>query len=83
MEDVNETIEDVLPSLRPKKRLILTTQLIQQLIRPPPAPFLAGDSKSHYENVTYCINKSALGDACRAIHFFSNNPFMLNSPDKM
>ncbi|KAK4800146.1 hypothetical protein SAY86_025511 [Trapa natans] len=83
MEDGNETIEDGFSSVRPKKRLILSTQLMQQLIRPPPAPFLAGDNKSYYEYVTYCINKLALGDACQGIHFFSNRSVMPNSSDKI
>ncbi|KAK4766660.1 hypothetical protein SAY87_008302 [Trapa incisa] len=83
MEDGNETSEDELSSVRPKKRLILSTQLMQQLIRSPPAPFLSGDSRSHYENVTYCINKSALGDACQGIHFFRNSSLVPNSSDKI
>lgn len=79
MEDGGETNKDGLPSPRPKKRLILTTQLMQQLLRPPPAPFLAGDSRSHYENVTYCVSKSALGDACDAIDFSCNNSSKTNN----
>ncbi|OWM90380.1 hypothetical protein CDL15_Pgr014682 [Punica granatum] len=83
MEDETETNEDGLPSLRPRKRLILTTQLMQQLLRPPPAPFLAGDARSHYENVTYCVSKLALGDACQAIHYSSHDPSMPNSSEKV
>lgn len=82
MVDDIETNEG-LPSLRPKKRLVLTAQLMQQLIRPPPAPFLALDSSSQYENVTYCVNKSAVGDACRVVHFSKDDPSMSNCSEKM
>ncbi|KAK4801156.1 hypothetical protein SAY86_021643 [Trapa natans] len=83
MEDGIETNEYGLPSQRPKRRLILTSQLMQQLLRPPPAPFLAGDGRSQYENVTYCVNKSAVGDACRAVHFSYDSHSMASDSEKI
>ncbi|KAK3005954.1 hypothetical protein RJ639_017657, partial [Escallonia herrerae] len=64
VEDVAEMIEDMLPLLRPKKRLILTTQLMQQVLRPAPATFLAGGASSNCESVAYISARLALGDAC-------------------
>ncbi|KAK2989851.1 hypothetical protein RJ640_025510 [Escallonia rubra] len=64
VEDVAEMIEDMLPLLRPKKRLILTTQLMQQVLRPAPATFLSGSASSNCESVAYISARLALGDAC-------------------
>ena len=66
MEDEAEVVEDGLQMLRLKRRLILTKQLMQQLLRPPPAAFLSADASSHYESVAYFVARSALGDACSA-----------------
>ncbi|KAK3032570.1 hypothetical protein RJ639_036809 [Escallonia herrerae] len=64
VEDVAEMIEDMLPLLRPKKRLILTTQLMQQVLRPAPATFLSGGASSNCESMAYISARLALGDAC-------------------
>lgn len=66
VEDEAEVVEDGLQMLRLKRRLILTKQLMQQLLRPPPAAFLSADASSHYESVAYFVARSALGDACSA-----------------
>ncbi|KAL0421951.1 UNVERIFIED_CONTAM: hypothetical protein Slati_3218000 [Sesamum latifolium] len=50
-----ELIEDGPLELRSRRRLILTTQLMQQLFQPPPATILSTDAGS----------KVVLGDACR------------------
>ena len=50
-----------------RKRLILTTQLMQQLLPPVPAPILAAKVTSAHETLTYFLAKSALGDACSLI----------------
>lgn len=52
---------------RPKRRLVLTTQLIQQLLRPPSAAVLFADASLCYESVAYFVSRLALGDACSAI----------------
>lgn len=67
VEDETELIEDGPPVLRSKRRLILTTQLMQQLLHPPHAKVLSSDASSHYESVTYFVARSALGDACSTI----------------
>ncbi|MCD7469826.1 hypothetical protein HAX54_009129 [Datura stramonium] len=53
--------------LKVKRRLVLTTQLMQQLFRPPPSAILFSDAKSEYENVAYSISRLALGDACSMV----------------
>ncbi|KAJ8550727.1 hypothetical protein K7X08_000097 [Anisodus acutangulus] len=50
-----------------KRRLIFTTQLMQQLFRPPPSAILFSDANSEYENVAYVISILALGDACSMV----------------
>ena len=67
MEDASEMIEDgsLIPHAR--RRLILTTQLLQQLLPSVPAPILAAKVTSAHEIVTYFLAKSALGDACSLI----------------
>ncbi|ONI08828.1 hypothetical protein PRUPE_5G203400 [Prunus persica] len=67
VEDETEIIEDRLPMLRPKRRLVLTTQLMQQLLRPPSAAVLFADASLCYESVAYFVSRLALGDACSAI----------------
>ncbi|KAI3463905.1 hypothetical protein Pfo_020568 [Paulownia fortunei] len=67
VEDDAELIEDGPPLLRSKRRLILTTQLMQQLFRPPPATILSADASSKYESVTYAVSRAALGHACSAV----------------
>ncbi|KAL0384898.1 UNVERIFIED_CONTAM: hypothetical protein Sradi_2884100 [Sesamum radiatum] len=60
-----ELIEDGPLELRSRRRLILTTQLMQQLFQPPPATILSTDAGSKYESVTYTLSRVVLGDACR------------------
>ncbi|XP_042496056.1 uncharacterized protein LOC122075179 isoform X2 [Macadamia integrifolia] len=67
-EEEAEIIEDVQPLVRPRRRLILTTQLMQQLFRPGPASILSAEATSNYESVIYFIAKLALGDACSLIY---------------
>ncbi|GER53096.1 dentin sialophospho protein [Striga asiatica] len=67
VRDDAELNEDGSPLLRSKRRLILTTQLMQQLFRPPPASILSADSSSAHESVTYGASRVALGDACSVV----------------
>uniref|UniRef100_F6GT17 Uncharacterized protein n=2 Tax=Vitis vinifera TaxID=29760 RepID=F6GT17_VITVI len=64
VEDEAEIFEDGFPFLRPKRRLILTTQLMQQLLRPPPAAILSVDASSNCESVVYSVARLTLGDVC-------------------
>ncbi|XP_022728634.1 uncharacterized protein LOC111284150 isoform X2 [Durio zibethinus] len=64
VEDEPEMIEDWPPVLRSKRRLILTTQLMQQLLHAPPRVVLSADASKNYETVAYFVARSVLGDAC-------------------
>ncbi|XVF49985.1 hypothetical protein PTKIN_Ptkin04bG0059600 [Pterospermum kingtungense] len=64
VEDEPEMIQDWLPALRPKRRLILTRQLMQQLLCAPPRVVLSADASKNYETVAYFVARSVLGDAC-------------------
>ncbi|KAK0586343.1 hypothetical protein LWI29_005311 [Acer saccharum] len=67
VEDETELIEDGQSMLRSKRRLVLTTQLMQQLFRPPSAKVLTSLASAHHESVTYFVARSALGDACSSM----------------
>lgn len=69
MEDEAEMIEDGPPMPRPRRRLILTTQLMQQLIQSLPGAILSADAASEFESVAYFTAKLALGDACSLISY--------------
>lgn len=62
-----DSIDDGPPRLKARRRLMLTTQLTQQLFYPPPATILSADAKSEYESVAYSISRLALGDACSMV----------------
>jgi hypothetical protein len=64
VEDEAELIEDRPPMLRSKKRLILTTQLMQQLLCPAPVSILSANATSQFDTLTYFVAKLSLGDAC-------------------
>ncbi|KAH6830658.1 hypothetical protein C2S53_010137 [Perilla frutescens var. hirtella] len=64
IEDDAESIEDGRPALRSKRRLILTTHLMQQLLRPAPADVICADASHGYQNLAYHVSRTALGDAC-------------------
>ncbi|KAJ0973934.1 hypothetical protein J5N97_015899 [Dioscorea zingiberensis] len=66
-EDEAEMMEDDSSIPRPRKRLILTSQLTQLLLPPAPAAILAAEANSSYESLTYFVARSALGDACSSI----------------
>lgn len=76
MEDEAEMIEDAPPILRSKRRLILTTQLMQQLFHAPPAVLLSVDASSQYDSVAYFAARLALGDACCAISCSGNDALL-------
>ncbi|GLU12471.1 hypothetical protein SLE2022_291490 [Rubroshorea leprosula] len=64
VEDDVEWIEDWPPMLRSKRRLVLTTQLMQQLLHNAPRVVLSADASKNYESLAYFVARSALGDAC-------------------
>ncbi|KAI8528836.1 hypothetical protein RHMOL_Rhmol12G0178400 [Rhododendron molle] len=74
--DEAETIDDRLHKLRPKRRLILSTQLMQQLFCPPPLAVLSADASSSYETVAYLVARLALRDACSVIPCSGSDSFV-------
>ncbi|CAN8256910.1 unnamed protein product [Cochlearia groenlandica] len=77
-------LEDGAP-IRSKKRLIHTTQLMQQLLHPPPARVLSSIASSNYEFVAYKAARAALADACSSISADSseeNNSNLLSERTK-
>ncbi|KAK4395830.1 hypothetical protein Sango_1737300 [Sesamum angolense] len=73
VEDDAELIEDGPPMLRSKRRLTLTTHLMQQLLPPSPAAILSVDATTSYEIVAYAVSRIALGDACSTVSRSSNS----------
>lgn len=71
-------MEDGSLMLKPKRRLILTTQLMQQLLRPPAAAILSTDANLEYESVVYSISRLALGDACSVVSLADDKSDMLH-----
>ncbi|ONK60332.1 uncharacterized protein A4U43_C08F17090 [Asparagus officinalis] len=69
VEAPTKLIEDGSLMPQARRRLILTTQLMQQLLPTIPSPVLAAKVTSVYESVTYFLAKSALGEACGLISF--------------
>ncbi|XAR65525.1 hypothetical protein NMG60_11009674 [Bertholletia excelsa] len=75
MEDEAEMTEDVPPRLRSKRRLVFTTQLMQQLFRPPPATVLSSDASSNYDTVAHVVARLAVVDACSVIPCSGSSSF--------
>ncbi|XP_075490047.1 LOW QUALITY PROTEIN: uncharacterized protein LOC142528774 [Primulina tabacum] len=67
VDDDPELIEDGPPFLRSKRRLILTTQLMQQLFYPPPAGILSADASFKCVSVAYAVSRTMLGNVCSAV----------------
>lgn len=67
VERETDPSEDYLPMVRPKRRLILTTQLMQQVFHPPSAAVLSLDASSNHEIIVYSLARLALGGACSLI----------------
>ncbi|KAK8710760.1 hypothetical protein V6N13_146072 [Hibiscus sabdariffa] len=69
-----EIIEDWWPPvLRSKRRLVSTTQLMQQLLRAPPRVVLSADGSKKYESLAYFVSRSVLGDACSTAYIPESN----------
>ncbi|XVE54711.1 hypothetical protein DITRI_Ditri03aG0103700 [Diplodiscus trichospermus] len=68
VEDEPEMIEDWPPVFRSKRRLILTTQLMQQVLCAPPRVVLAEDASKDHETLAYFVARSVLGDACSSAY---------------
>lgn len=80
-EDDPESLEDSPLNYLPRKRLIVTTRLIQEVFPAIPARVLRAQAVSAYESATYNIAMLTLGDTCiissdnsRTIADNENNP---------
>ncbi|CAN4100376.1 unnamed protein product [Withania somnifera] len=83
-EKVKEGIgfnEEGAPGFKAKRRVILTTQLMQQLLPSPSAAILSAEANSEYESVAYSISRLALGDACSMV-YCSNGDMNMPRDDK-
>lgn len=60
-------MEDGQFMLRPRRRLLLATQLMQQLFSAPPSTILSMNANSGYDSVAYSVSRLALGDTCGAV----------------
>ncbi|XP_057722743.1 uncharacterized protein LOC130936647 isoform X1 [Arachis stenosperma] len=63
-EDAEQNEE---PTMKSRRRLVLTTQLMQQLFNPPPAAVLSADAKLNHESLVYSVARLVLGDACSSV----------------
>nr|KYP55456.1 hypothetical protein KK1_001668 [Cajanus cajan] len=82
VEDDVELVED-LPMMKSKRRLVLTSQLMQQLLNAPPAAVLSSDAKSHHESVVYSVARLVLGDACSLVSWSGNDTLMSSGSKKL
>ncbi|KAK4766916.1 hypothetical protein SAY86_014667 [Trapa natans] len=64
LEGELENILDKRPRMQARRRILLSTQLLQQLLRAPPAPTFSVDATSTYDSLTYFVAKVTIGDAC-------------------
>ncbi|OIV99976.1 hypothetical protein TanjilG_26314 [Lupinus angustifolius] len=81
VEDDAELVEDL--TMKSKRRLVLTTQLMQQLLNPPPAAVLSADVKLNHESVVYSVARLALGDACRSVSWSGSDTIVLPDSKKL
>ncbi|CAL1381581.1 unnamed protein product [Linum trigynum] len=62
-----EIIDDGPPAIKSKKRLILTTQIMQILLQPPPSWVMSADPTSQYDSAAHCVARLTLGDVCSSL----------------
>ncbi|KAL8244145.1 hypothetical protein R6Q59_010403 [Mikania micrantha] len=73
MENVDDDGDLIEDAKRPKRRIILSTQLMNQLFPPPLSTLLSTDATSNYESVAFYAARLALGDACNLVSCVSNS----------
>ncbi|XP_076903223.1 uncharacterized protein LOC143558230 [Bidens hawaiensis] len=64
LKEEAESLGDSSWKFHSKKRIILTTQLMQVLFRPAPVAILSDDAYTCYNTISYFAARLALGDAC-------------------
>ncbi|KAF0928520.1 hypothetical protein E2562_004142 [Oryza meyeriana var. granulata] len=83
VEDEADIQEDALILYLPRKRLILTSRLIQQLLPAIPAAFLRAQAVTMYQSATYTIAKLTIEDACSmASNLSLDTGALISSGDK-
>ena len=65
-------IEDGPSLARSRRRLMLTTQLMQQILPPVPR-YLSADAAISYESLIYLMARVIVGDACSMISSFESD----------
>ncbi|THU51190.1 hypothetical protein C4D60_Mb06t28390 [Musa balbisiana] len=83
MDDEAETMEVDLLMPQSRRRLILTTQLMHQLIPAVPAMLFEGEATSAYASVIYSVAKAALSDACSLVSFSESDSHVLLGNENM
>ncbi|KAM7268881.1 hypothetical protein ACFE04_011047 [Oxalis oulophora] len=68
-------LEDLPPLARSKRRIVLTTGLMQLLLNPSPA-FISTNATSNCESLSYFVSRLVLGDAC-SLTYGTKNEFTL------
>ncbi|CAA7031302.1 unnamed protein product [Microthlaspi erraticum] len=68
------------PLHRSKRRLVLTSQLMQQLFDPPPSFLLFSAALSSYDSLLFSVARATLSDACSFTHK-GNKVLPLSSPE--
>ncbi|PKA64940.1 hypothetical protein AXF42_Ash011542 [Apostasia shenzhenica] len=82
-DDIDHT-EDAPSMTRSSRRLIVTTQLMQQVFPHLPAKHLSADALTSYEEVVYRIAKQSIGEACSLISCVeSDSPLLLENGNMM
>ncbi|KAJ8752724.1 hypothetical protein K2173_007034 [Erythroxylum novogranatense] len=77
VEEETEMLEDGV--LRSRRRLILTTQLMQLLFHPPLASIMSADAVSHCESVSNFAARTTMGNACSALCTGTDTPVQSQS----
>ncbi|PWA73325.1 hypothetical protein CTI12_AA262000 [Artemisia annua] len=78
----DEEVAGSLWTVRRKRRLSLTTQLMQLLFRPAPAVVLSEDATAHCDTVIFYAAKLPLGDACSLCSASGKNMTSKSSRDQ-
>ncbi|XP_042441560.1 uncharacterized protein LOC122026894 isoform X1 [Zingiber officinale] len=73
VDDEAEAVEDGPSFPHSRRRLILTTQLMQQLVPALPSELLNRKATSAYQSLSFVVAKSALADACSIVPSSKND----------
>ncbi|KAK4799951.1 hypothetical protein SAY86_025316 [Trapa natans] len=74
LEGELEKIKYDWPKLQARRRLLLSTHLMQQLLRSPPASMLSVDASLTYDSLTYSVAQVMIGNACSPTDIHKSDP---------